>query len=385
MLRWKKIDMVRAAAKILVTGSYGFIGKNVILKLKECQTYEVLEFVRSDPDECLPRLVEEADFIVHLAGENRPLSQDLFNKGNDELTAKLCEAIRKEVLTTGRKIPLVFASSIQATEDNPYGISKLRAEGHIEELNRVTKNPCTIIRLPGVFGKWCKPNYNSVVATFCHNVARGIPIKVVDAKTMLTLVYIDDVVATFLDLISNVRSGLQHETVRPEYQVTVGELAEQITKFDKGRKNLMIENVGEGFKRALYSTYVSYLPVEKFSYELPKHSDVRGEFVEMLKTPNCGQFSYFTAKPNVTRGGHYHHSKTEKFLVISGKALFRSKNINTGEICEFIVLGGNAEIVDSIPGWAHDITNIGNEDLIVMLWANETFDKNRPDTVLTKV
>ena len=259
-----------------------------------------------------------------------------------------------------------------------------------------------------MFGKWCKPNYNSAVATFCHNIARGLPIQVNDPAAPLTLVYVDDVIVRFVQLMDEAKDmdcraalamtegassfrGRQaaaiHDpaiatiaTVTPQYTTTVGELARQIQAFKDSRTTLMTERVGTGLLRALYATYVSYLPAESFSYTVPQHADPRGVFAEMLKTPDCGQFSFFTAHPGVTRGGHYHHSKTEKFLVVKGQARFKFRHMHTGQTHELVISGEKSEIVETVPGWTHDITNIGGEEMVVMLWANEVFDRARPDT-----
>jgi UDP-2-acetamido-2,6-beta-L-arabino-hexul-4-ose reductase len=236
-----------------------------------------------------------------------------------------------------------------------------------------------------VFGKWCKPNYNSVVATFCHNVARDLPIRVDDPTARLTLVYVDDVVRRFISLMDGADAAPNDdgfEVVAPQYTTTVGDVARLIHSFRDSRQNLMTERVGSGMVRALYATYVSYLPPEAFAYSVPMYQDPRGVFAEMLKTPDCGQFSYFTAYPGVTRGGHYHHSKTEKFLVIKGQARFKFRQMHTGETHELTTSGEKAEIVETAPGWTHDITNIGNDEMIVMLWANEVFERQRPDTIV---
>jgi UDP-2-acetamido-2,6-beta-L-arabino-hexul-4-ose reductase len=282
-------------------------------------------------------------------------------------------------------VPLVLASSTQAERDNPYGRSKLAAEEAVQALAQETGNPCVIFRLPGVFGKWCRPNYNSVVATFCNNIARDLPIQINDPSASLRLVYVDDVVTALLAALNAPTSGCVQAQVEPEYKVTLGELANKIRAFNDGRSTLMMERVGTGFVRALYATYVSYLPSERFSYEVPQHADPRGVFVEMLKTPDSGQISYFTAHPGITRGGHYHHTKTEKFLVIKGEALFRFRHLLTNELVELRTSGDTPQVVDTIPGWTHDITNVGDDEMVVMLWANENFDRQKPDTVASKV
>ena len=362
--------------KVLVTGANGFIGKNLCVHLAE-RNFHVFRFVRGSNFNFLSECVANADAIIHLAGENRPKDPIDFEVVNVELTHKICNLISK----FNKKIPVVFASSIQAKLENSYGLSKLSAEEQLINLSKNVEINLAIYRLPGVFGKWSKPNYNSVVATFCHQLARGLPIKVNDSSRILRLVYIDDVVNSFVDFISNPDSQSDlYCNINEEYEITLGNLADQIRSFKYVKKNLIIEPVGTGFTRALYSTYLSYLKVSDFSYALPKYSDERGGFVEILKTKNSGQFSYFTARPGVTRGGHYHHTKTEKFLVVQGKARFKFKNIITHEQHELIINGDKPEVVDTVPGWSHDITNIGDTELVVFLWANEVFDRDKPDT-----
>lgn len=377
--------MMLGCRRILVTGSNGFIGKNLLVRLNELPGVSVISFVRGDDLEQLPYLLKDSDCVVHLAGENRPTDKTAFLKVNTELTSKVCNAIKKEFSNTGRLVPLVFTSSIQIEQNNSYGESKLASEKAIESLVKETGNSCAVLRLPGVFGKWCKPNYNSVVATFCYNIARDLPIQINDQSISIRLVYIDDVVATLLNVLKAPAPGFTQVKVEPEYNITLGDLAAKIKTFSDCRYSLMIERVGKGFLRALYATYVSYLPSEKFSYRVPQHVDARGVFVEMLKTPDSGQISYFTVYPGITRGGHYHHTKTEKFLVIKGYALFRFCHLLTGELYELQTSGEKPIVVDTIPGWVHEITNMGDEEMIVMLWANENFDRYKPDTIVREV
>ena len=377
--------MTQPPRHVLITGVNGFIGKNLTVRLGELPGFSVLTFVRGDDVGQLPALVAQADVVIHLAGENRPQDERAFALVNMGLTVALCDAIGHEVAAKGRKVPLLLASSTQAERDNAYGRSKLAAEQSVQALADATGNPCVVFRLPGVFGKWCKPHYNSVVATFCHNIARGLPIQINDPTASLRLVHVDDVVEAFLAALESPIAGLAQYVVQPEYSVTLGVLAAQIQAFGDCRASLQTERVGTGFLRALYSTYVSYLPNRRFAYEVPQYADPRGVFVEMLKTPDCGQFSYFTAHPGVTRGGHYHHTKTEKFLVIKGQALFRFRHLLTNELVELQTSGDKPLVVDTIPGWVHDITNVGSDEMVVMLWANENFDRERPDTVASKV
>ena len=372
-------------SRILVTGANGFSGKNLVVRLNELSNVSVRTFIRGEDPALLPQLLSQVDAVVHLAGENRPSDEVAFTQVNSELTFAITDAIEQGYRSTGRRVPLVLASSIQADHDNPYGRSKLSAEIALQTLTKATGNPCIIFRLPGVFGKWCKPNYNSVVATFCYNIARDLPIQINNPSASLRLVYVDDVVSAFLMALGEPVSGCVRKTVGTEYTVTLGELALQIRAFGNCRSSLITERVGTGFVRALYATYISFLPNDKFSYSVPQYPDPRGAFVEMLKTSDSGQFSYFTALPGVTRGGHYHHTKTEKFLVMKGEALFRFRHLLTNELFELRTNSRTPQVVDTIPGWIHDITNIGNEEMVVMLWANENFDRRHPDTVVSKI
>jgi UDP-2-acetamido-2,6-beta-L-arabino-hexul-4-ose reductase len=368
-------------SRILVTGASGFIGKNLVLRLRESDGFEVTTFTRNDPVELLPDLVRCVDVVVHLAGENRPADPHAFEVVNAGLTEVLCAAIA----SSGRSPRLILASSTQASQDNPYGRSKLAAEAAAAHLANRSGVPVAIYRWPGVFGKWCRPHYNSVVATFCHNIARDLPIIVSDRSATVRLVHVDDVVAALLQDVGTPWQGLRRGEVAPVHEMNLGDLADQIQAFKACRSSLLSERVGAGLVRALYATYISYLPVEQFSYSVPNHADPRGMFVEMLKTHDSGQFSCFTALPGVTRGSHYHHTKTEKFLVIQGRARFRFRHLLTGETTLLDTSGDVPRIVDTVPGWVHDITNVGENDLIVVLWANENFDRDRPDTIASKV
>ncbi|MCY1214954.1 UDP-2-acetamido-2,6-beta-L-arabino-hexul-4-ose reductase [compost metagenome] len=369
--------------KVLITGARGFVGKNLQLHLAERKDVQVVCFTRDDGVEQLPTLLQDVDFVFHLAGVNRPQDPQEFATGNAELTQCLCSALAAVAEASGRKVPIVYTSSTQAGRDNPYGHSKRGAEEALRAVALGHGVPVHIFRLPNLFGKWCRPNYNSAVATFCHNIARDLPIQVNDPAAFVTLVYVDDVIERFVQLMDGADAAVDADgfaTVAPQYTTTVGELARQIQSFKDSRSTLMTDRVGTGLVRALYSTYVSYLPPESFAYPVPQYGDARGVFVEMLKTPDAGQFSFFTAHAGITRGGHYHHSKTEKFLVIKGQARFKFRHMHTGEAHELLTSGDKPEIVETVPGWTHDITNIGTEEMVVMLWANEVFDRARPDT-----
>ena len=366
---------------VLVTGAHGFIGKNLVVRLRETGRFAITEFVRGNGVAALPELVAQVDAVVHLAGENRPADHRLFGEVNTGLTEAICAAIR----AAKRPVQLVLASSTQAELDNAYGRSKLAAERAVFALSEQTGNSAAVYRFPGVFGKWCRPNYNSVVATFCHNIAQGLPIRIDNPDASLPLVYIDDVVSAIIDVLDTPTEGAAWGLVDPAYVITLGELAAQIRAFETSRETLITERVGTGLTRALYATYLSYLPVDRFSYPIPQHADSRGMFVEILKTPDSGQFSFLSAPPGVTRGRHYHHTKAEKFLVVKGEALFRFRHLLTDERLELRVSGDMVQVVETIPGWSHDITNVGTQEMIVMLWANEIFDRSRPDTIASEV
>ena len=365
---------------VLITGSNGFIGRNLTFHLNELGLKTEF-YTRKNSIDDLPDLIEKSNFIVHLAGENRPLDIKDFDTVNVGLTKSICELIR----SSGRQIPILLASSIQAELDNVYGKSKLEAENILRNLENEIGNRVYIYRLPGVFGKWCKPNYNSVVATFCHNISHNLNIKVSDPSFDLNLVYIDDVIKEFVRVIMGNQNNQKELLITPQYKIKLGDLASQIKLFRKSRESLISERVGDGLVRKLYSTYVSYLPPEKFSYEIPSYTDERGIFAEIVKSKDSGQFSFFTAKVGATRGGHYHHTKTEKFLVVQGKAKFGFRQIFTDETYEISVTGEELRVIESIPGWSHNVTNVGNDLMIVMLWANEIFDSDNPDTITHKV
>jgi UDP-2-acetamido-2,6-beta-L-arabino-hexul-4-ose reductase len=357
--------------QVLITGSNGFIAQNLLVRLGELEGFKTVTFSRQTPEQQLSDLVSDIDVVVHLAGINRPPLPEEFVSGNTGLTQNLCKAL----LECGRQVPVIFSSSTQAALDNPYGKSKLDAELALRDYAAQSGATVYIYRLPNVFGKWCRPNYNSAVATFCHNIARGLPIQINDSNAALSLVYVDDVVDEFIRVLKNKPhlEALEFCSVPIQYQTTVGGLAQQLEAFRDGRTSLISEQVGVGLVRALYATYMSYLSPDAFAYKVPKFGDPRGVFVEMLKTKDSGQFSYFTAHPGITRGGHYHHTKTEKFLVIKGQARFGFRHILTNETYELLTSGEIPEIVETA------------EEMVVMLWANEIFDRDRPDTIASKV
>jgi UDP-2-acetamido-2,6-beta-L-arabino-hexul-4-ose reductase len=369
--------------KVLVTGANGFIGKNLLVRLKE-EGIEYDTFVRSDSQSDLVSKVSSCDFIVHLAGVNRPQNEIGFKEGNTDLTKSIVAVLADK----GLKIPIIHTSSIQAAQDNPYGVSKKLAEEAMATFSISSGSAVFNYRLPNVFGKWCKPNYNSAVATFCYNIINNVPIQINDSSAVINLVYIDDVVNEFISLIKGVDAGKKFSSnvfVSPVYEITVGSLVEKLKLFKESKSSGVIERVGTDLTRALYSTYISYFKPNQFSYDLVKHEDPRGVFVEMLKTKDSGQFSFFSAHPGITRGGHYHHSKNEKFLVIKGTARFGFRHIASDEYCEILTCGEMPQVVETVPGWSHDITNIGDDEMYVILWANEIFEPEKPDTIYHKV
>lgn len=365
--------------RIVVTGADGFIGRNLALRLAELGDL-VLGLTRANTREDWFSAVADADAVIHLAGANRPADPAEFNSINAGTAHLLTEALE----AAGRPIPAIYSSSIRAEGDDTYGQSKRAGEEILFEYGARTGAAVYVFRLPNVFGKWARPNYNSAVATFCHNVARDLPITVNDPAAPLTLTYIDDVIAAFIDVLDGRRSP-GFVSADPIYQTTVGEVASKIRGFRSGRADNLIDTVGTGLTRALYATYVAALPTSEFSYQIASHRDPRGAFSEMLKTPSAGQFSYFTALPGVRRGGHYHHTKTEKFLIVHGKARFGFRHILTGETHEIFTDADTPTIVETVPGWAHDVTNIGDSIMVSLLWANEIFDRARPDTIAAKV
>ncbi len=361
---------------IVITGAKGFIGKNLSLFLREQGAHNIVEIDIDTSETELSEALQSADFVFHLAGVNRPKNESEFKEGNTDLTSHIVSILK----VSGRKVPLMISSSTQAVSDNAYGASKAQAEKVVEAYGQETGSPYFIYRFPNVFGKWCRPNYNSFVATFCHNILNDIEVNIHDANAPVTLIYIDDVCKCLMALLDgDTPSG--STKVTPEYPTTVGYVADTLNGFKGSRDSLTIDNVGVGLVRALYSTYLSYMQPDQFSYTIPSYGDERGVFSEMLKTKQAGQFSFFTAHPGITRGGHYHHTKNEKFLVIKGQALFKFEHVITGERYELSVDSDTPEIVETVPGWSHDVTNVGSEELIVMLWANEIFDREAPDTI----
>jgi UDP-2-acetamido-2,6-beta-L-arabino-hexul-4-ose reductase len=361
---------------ILITGANGFIARNLSVRLNELGYNNIERAYRDTSPKDLEEKIKKCDFIFHLAGENRPQSDEDFITGNVEYTGQIVSLLNK----LDRKVPIIFSSSSQASNDSPYGKSKLKAEKTLLRYAKNTGSSVYIYRLNNVFGKWSKPNYNSFISTFCFNIINKIPIKIDENANTVSLIYIDDVCDSFISLLNKSSKKTYHE-VKPVYNHSVKEIANKLEEFNLNQKTFTLSEVGAGFSRKLYSTFISYYPTSRFSYKLKTNPDRRGVFSEVLKTKENGQFSFFTAKPGITRGGHYHHTKNEKFLVLKGDALFKFENINSGDKYSKTVSSEEFTIVETIPGWTHDITNVGKSDLVVMLWANEVFDQEKPDTI----
>ncbi|MFA9372824.1 MAG: NAD-dependent epimerase/dehydratase family protein [Poseidonibacter sp.] len=368
--------------KVLITGSNGFIAKNLIVTLSKMPHIEIIKYNKKNTLDELYSMIEESDFIFHLAGVNRPSDIKEFYDGNFNFTKYIVESLEK----LDKKVPILFSSSTQVGNASDYSKSKEQAENIIENYSIDNKVNCFIYRLPNVFGKWSKPNYNSVIATWCYNLTRNIEIQVNNKDTQLELVYIGDVVHAFIDhLYLNNSYNSIYCKINKTYVKTLGEIEELMYKIKNSRDTLLIPNIASGFERVLNATYLSFLPKDKFSYKLNGHEDNRGTFYEILKTIDSGQLSISTTKPGITRGNHYHNTKNEKFLVIKGKALIELRDIFADEIVQYNVSADNLEIVEMIPGYTHNITNTGDDEMILLIWANENYDEKAPDTNFLKV
>lgn len=368
--------------KILITGANGFVGKNLVAELKNQGYNDLLLCDRNTTETELKQYTLEANFVYHLAGVNRPKEEKEFEVGNKGFTDELLTLLSKNPTPP----PVVFSSSTQAELSNSYGISKKEAESLVISYGREQTVDVTIYRFPNLFGKWCKPNYNSVVATFCHNIAREIPIQVNDEHVELTLAYIDDVIAELINQLEE-RKAKQtiYGEVSPSYKVSLGDLVRLLMSFKESRNDLSVPMLKDSFNKKLYSTYLSYLPEHQFSYELKMNKDHRGSFTEFLRTPDRGQVSVNISKPGITKGNHWHHTKNEKFLVVSGRGVIRFRKINTEEVIEYVVSGDKLEVVDVPVGYTHNIENLGDMDMVTLMWVNEPFDPNNLDTYYLEV
>lgn len=364
--------------KALITGSHGFIGKNLCAFLKN-RNYTVLEFNSTNSFSDFEVKIKEAEILYHLAGKNRVTDDYSFTLNNIEFTENICKTLIKNKI----KIPIVYSSSIQIDQDNAYGKSKIKAENILKNLNEINNNPIIIYRLPGVFGKWCKPNYNSIIATLCHNILNNINTIIDDENKELKLVYIDDVVKTLTSLINEKRENkVYYESVKNQIQIKIKEIIQLLDKYNYSKSKIEDLNFSNKFKKDLYSTFISYYQKKDFVQKQHFSVDKRGKFVEFLRSNECGQISYFTINPKLSRGDHYHHSKTEKFIILNGKVKFEFNNIVTKENFNVVIDSKNNEIIHSIPGWNHKLTNITDETINVLLWSNEVFDNNNPDTFI---
>ena len=368
--------------KILVTGAKGFIGKNLIVELKNRGYTDILEYDKDTDLSLLDEYCNEADFVFHLAGVNRPQELSEYLEGNLGFTSKLLETLKKYKNTC----PVLMSSSIQAELDNPYGKSKKAGEDLLFAYSKETGVKVLVYRLPNVFGKWCKPNYNSAVATFCYNIAHNLPITVNDPTIVMNLVYIDDVVEELISALQGKENsaGLFCE-VSVVHTIQLGEIVDLIYSFKNSREERTVPYMKDTFTKKLYSTYLSYLPEDQFSYSLKMNQDNRGSFTEFIKTIDRGQVSINISKPGVTKGNHWHQTKTEKFLVVSGKGVIRFRKIDSDKVIEYYVSGEKMEVVDIPPGYTHNIENLGDTDMVTIMWANEPFNPKKPDTYYLEV
>jgi len=370
---------------VLVTGSNGFVGKNLCSILRTKEDIQLFEFDTGNPPDDLERMLSEADVVVHLAGVNRPKNDQEFMTGNAGLTEHICSFLNQ----SGNPAKIVLASSIQADSDNPYGQSKLHAEETIRQYAENRDAQAVTYRFKNLFGKWCRPNYNSVTATFCHNIAHGLPISISDPSKIIELTYIDDVVSALIgEIVDDNLHGQPNFSFAPElpgYPISLGELADLITSFRQSRETLEMPRFDSDFVKALYATYLSYLDGEAFAYPLTIRSDDRGCLAEMMKSRTFGQIFVSRTKPGITRGNHYHHTKTEKFMVVEGEAVIRFRRIDCDEVIEHFVSGQEFKVVDIPPGYTHHITNIGEGELVTLFWASEMFNPEKPDTCFMPV
>lgn len=363
--------------KILVTGSNGFVGKNLIAELNNRGYKDIYKFDIDTDKSLLDKYAEDCEFVFHLAGVNRPKDESEFMKGNFGFTSELLKVLKKH----NNKAPILITSSIQAERDNPYGKSKKAGEELLFDYSKETGAKVLVYRFPNLFGKWSRPNYNTVVATYCYNIARGLDIQINNPETELTLCYIDDVLDEFMRALQgNETKNGKYCCVPVTHKIKLGDLADKIKSFKESREKLNIPDMQEPLTKKLYSTYLSFLPEDKFSYDLNMHVDNRGSFTEFIRTSDRGQVSINIAKPGITKGNHWHHTKNEKFLVVSGTGLIRFRKIDSDKIIEYKVSGEKLQVVDIPTGYTHSIKNIGDTDMVTVMWANEAFNPDKPDT-----
>lgn len=367
---------------ILVTGAAGFIGRHMVEALRRRPETRVIEHDIDSTAGNLKSALGECDVIMHLAGVNRPQDPEEFRRGNADLTATICDML----VAQQRRPILVLSSSVHAALDNAYGISKRRAEETLEQWSRAGHGRGIVFRLKNVFGKWCRPNYNSVTATFCHNIAHDLPITISDPNREVDLVYIDDVVAAFVDCVDGeVKPGFERREVSRSHKISLGDLAAKIQGFRDSRRTLVLPPFADEFTRKLYATYLSYLDGSEFGYRLNQNRDPRGSLAEFMKSSSFGQIFVSRTSPGITRGNHYHDTKTEKFLVVEGEAIVRFRHIIGGPVIEYRVNGREFQVVDIPPGYTHSIENVGPSELVTLFWASEIFDPSQPDTYMQPV
>lgn len=368
--------------KILVTGAKGFIGKNLIAELKNRKYNDIFEYdIDTDPN-LLDSFCANCDFVFHLAGVNRPKEEKEFMEGNFGFTSILLDTLKKY----NNKCPIMISSSIHAEKDTPYGKSKKAGEDLMFNYGKETGAKVLVYRFPNVYGKWCRPNYNSAIATFCHNIANNMPITVNDRNVVMTLVYIDDVFKELINALEGRGNKInEYYKVPVETITTLGNIVDIIQSFKENRIKLNVPNMDSYLEKTLYSTYLSYLPKDNFSYPLKMNCDHRGSFTEIIRTMERGQFSVNISKPGITKGNHWHHTKNEKFLVVSGHCLIKFRRIDSNEVITYDVSGEKLEVVDIPCGYTHNITNIGDTDSVTFMWCNECFDPNNPDTIFLEV
>ena len=368
--------------RILITGANGFVGKNLVAELENRGYKNLYLYDRENTKADLEKWTKDCEFVFHLAGVNRPENEEEFMEGNADLTSQLIELLEKN----GNQAPIMISSSIQAEKANPYGKSKKAGEDYLLEYSQRNNIPVYIYRFSNLYGKWSRPNYNTVVATFCHNIARNIPIQVNDPSVEITFQYIDDVVNELINCLEGnpTKSGQFYDVPEKDTR-TLGEVAELIQSFKESRQNLEVPNMSDSFTKKLYSTYLSFLPEDNFSYKLKMNEDDRGSFTEFLRSPDRGQVSINVSKPGITKGQHWHHSKNEKFLVVKGNGLIRFRKVNEDKIIEYPVSGDELEVVDIPTGYTHSIVNVGEEEMITVMWVNEPFDPDNPDTYYLEV
>lgn len=369
------------AVNVLVTGSSGFVGRNLCAVLRRTEKVRLFEYDIAMSSCDLESAMNDSDVIFHLAGVNRPRDPYEFKTGNTGSTEEICTILRR----SSRTQKIVLSSSIQAELDNPYGASKREAEQILRAFADETGAECVVYRFKNLFGKWCRPNYNSVTATFCHNIANDLPIQVNDPARSLELTYIDDVVNAFIAELESGPKGFRFAPPLPGAWITLGELANKIRFFRQSRYDLQLPDLSAPFDRALYATYMSYLKEDEFGYDLERKSDSRGSLAEFLKSPAMGQLFVSRTRPGVTRGNHYHHTKIEKFFVVQGEAIVRFRHIEGEDVIEYRVRGEDFRVLDIPPGYTHSIENIGSDELVTLFWADEIFDQEQPDAFFEPV